>query len=245
MHPCIFVSLHPCILASLLLLFAEPSADDIVRRADRVRTPEGGTALNVEVTVIQNGKVEYVRGFEVFGKGNDKTLVKFTSPKSEVGKALLMLGRDLWIYLPDVSKPVRIPLQERLVGDVANGDLARANFTGDYKAKLVGSETVNDKDCYVLELMAVDDSVTYGKVRYWVSKSDFHPVQADFYTAAGRHLKRGTFEDYQQVLGEQRPMRLVFEDKVKKERKSILEYSNMRRVELADRMFNKNYLGKQ
>ncbi len=40
-------------------------------------------------------------------------------------------------------------------------------------------------------------------------------------------------------------MRLVFEDKVKKERKSILEYSNMRRVESSDRMFNKNYLGRQ
>jgi outer membrane lipoprotein-sorting protein len=227
-----------------LLPSVEPPADEIVRRADRVRTPEGGTALDLKITVLRDGAVEYVRGFEVFGKGNDKTLIRFTAPRSEAGKAMLLLGRDLWIYLPDVSKPVRIPLQERLVGDVSNGDLARANFAGAYRARSDGRETVGGKDCYVLELTALDDAVTYGRVRYWVGQGDFHPVQADFFTAAGRHLKRGFYEDYRSVLDEQRPMRLIFEDRVRRGRRSVLEYRNMRRMELPDRMFNKNYLGR-
>lgn len=220
-------------------------AEEIVRRADRVRMPEGGTAVDLKITVMQDGRVEYVRGFEVLGKNSDRTLVRFTAPASEAGKAMLLLGHDLWMYLPDVSRPVRIPLPERLVGDVANGDLARANFAGDYAAKRVGSETVSGADCHVLELTAVNESVTYGRVRYWVARENFHPVQADFYTAAGRHLKRGFFEDYRPALGEQRPMRLVFEDRVRRERRSILQYSRMRHIDLPDRLFNKNYLGRR
>ena len=48
-----------------------------------------------------------------------------------------MKGHDLWIFLPTVSQPVRLSMSQRLTGQVANGDLARANFAGDYTAKLL------------------------------------------------------------------------------------------------------------
>jgi hypothetical protein len=43
-----------------------------------------------------------------------------------------------------------------LTGIVANGDLARANFAGDYKPRLVRTEEVDGEAMYVLELTAVD-----------------------------------------------------------------------------------------
>ena len=43
---------------------------------------------------------------------------------------MLMRGNDLWVFLPSVSQPVRLSLSQRLTGQVANGDLARANFSG-------------------------------------------------------------------------------------------------------------------
>ena len=39
-------------------------------------------------------------------------------------------------FLSRVSQPVRLSLAQPLVGQVSNGDIARANFAGDYAPKL-------------------------------------------------------------------------------------------------------------
>ena len=43
---------------------------------------------------------------------------------------------------------------------VANGDLARANFSGDYNPSLLRTERLGGEDHHVLELTAVDRGVT-------------------------------------------------------------------------------------
>jgi hypothetical protein len=52
-------------------------------------------------------------------------------PASERGQILLMKGRDLRILLPNVSQRVRLSLAQWLTGQVANSDLARANYAGE------------------------------------------------------------------------------------------------------------------
>ncbi len=68
----------------------------------------------------------------MLSKGNENTIVQVTEPASERGQIMLMKGRDLWVFMPNISQPVRLSLAQRLTGQVANGDLARANFVGDY-----------------------------------------------------------------------------------------------------------------
>jgi hypothetical protein len=47
-------------------------------------------------------------------------------------------------------------LQQRLIGQVAYGDIARINFSGDYEPKLKEIEKIEDKAYYVLGLTAKD-----------------------------------------------------------------------------------------
>ena len=47
-----------------------------------------------------------------------------------------MLGDDMWVYLPDTSRPVRITPLERLSGDASNGDVARTNYAVDYSPSI-------------------------------------------------------------------------------------------------------------
>ena len=95
---------------------------------------------------------------------------------------MLMKGRDLWLFLPSVSQPARISLAQRLTGQVANGDLARPNFGGDYTPKLLRRDTINGENYHVLELTAVDRAVTYHKIIYWVKEANFWPHRAEFYS---------------------------------------------------------------
>src|SRR5258706_15877584 len=155
-------------------------AADIVRDADRFRRPADSFMWKITITSQEAKKAPATDAFEVFVKGNGRSLVKFVAPPRNVGRSLLALGRDLWIYLPDAGKPVRIPFSQRLVGQVANGDVARADYSGDYDAKLLGEETVDGAACHVIDLKARTKDVTYAAVKYWVSRDGRRPVRAEF-----------------------------------------------------------------
>jgi hypothetical protein len=155
-----------------------------------------------------------------------------------------MKDRDLWVFLPNVSQPVRLSLAQRLTGQVANGDLARANFAGDYNPKVLRTDTLDGERYTVLELTAVDRSVTYQRVVYWVRDSTSAPHKAEFYSASNRLLKTCAYEKYDRMLGQLRPTRLVMEDALRGGEQSVLDYSAMKLRDLPDKVFTKDYLKK-
>ena len=218
------------------------SAQDILKYSDVVRFPAEGFEVSVNIRTSEQGKLKEERTFKVLSKGNENTLVMTVEPASERGQILLMKGRDLWIFLPKVSQPVRLSLAQRLVGQVSNGDIARANFSGDYTPTLVGTETVGNDRLYVLDLVAVDRGVTYQRVRYWVKQSSYWPQKAEFYSLSNRLLKTCRYEDFRPLAGKVRPTRLVMVDALRKDEMSTLEYASMKLRELPDRIFTKEYL---
>ena len=222
----------------------EAAARSIVEKADLVRFPSEGFQVDVSITSSQSGQASDARKYRVLSKGNSNTVVMVTEPASEKGQIILMKGRDLWVFMPDVSQPIRIALSQRLTGQVANGDLARANFAADYNPKLLRSETIGADTYHVLELIAVDRSVTYQKVIYWVRQKDHWPFKAEFYSLSNRLLKSCKYENYQTMEGKLRPTRLVMEDAMRSGEQSILEYGSMKLRDLPDKIFTKDYLKK-
>jgi hypothetical protein len=135
-------------------------------------------------------------------------------------------------------------MSQRLTGQVANGDLARANFAGDYNATILRTDTIDGDKYYVLELIGVDRSVTYHKVLYWVRQSDFWPYRAEFYSLSDRLLKTARYENFEMILGKKRPTRLVMTDALRRGEESVLEYTEMKLRDLPDKIFTKDYLKK-
>lgn len=222
----------------------DPVAREIVEKADLVRFPAEGFQVDIDITSLQPGQESELRKYRVLSKGNSNTVVMVTEPASERGQIILMKGRDLWVFMPDVSQPIRIALSQRLTGQVANGDLARANFAADYNPKLLRTETIDKETYNVLELIAVDRGVTYQKVIYWVRQQDHWPYKAEFYSLSNRLLKVCKYENFQTMEGRLRPTRLVMEDALKAGNQSVLEYNSMKLRDLPDKVFTKDYLKK-
>ena len=236
-------------MASGLSLGSSPAEDDqvaltILKKADQIRFPGEGFQVDVAISTTSAGNSEDLRKYRILSKGNENTVVMVTEPASERGQILLMKGRDLWVFLPSVSQPVRLSLAQRLTGQVANGDLARSNFTGDYIPKLVRTEALDGEKYHVLELTAVDRTVTYHRVMYWVNASNFRPHRAEFYSLSNRLLKTCRYENFKTLLGTMRPTRLVMEDALRKGEESVLEYSAMKLRDLPDKIFTKDYLNR-
>lgn len=236
-------ALAPTLLLSRQALAqSDTDARAIVARADEIRFPRESFQTDITVTNFSDGAQGDERRYRVLSRGNENTIVLTISPASERGQALLMRGRDLWVFMPTVSQPVRLSLAQRLTGQVANGDLARANFAGDYEPALSGSEVLDGTECHVLELTAVDRGVTYARVRYWVAQEDSRPLKAEFYAVSGRLLKTCRYEHFRDMAGRVRPTRLVMEDALKAGDYSVLEYEAMALRDLPERMFTREYL---
>ncbi|PWV60681.1 outer membrane lipoprotein-sorting protein [Plasticicumulans acidivorans] len=214
----------------------------MLEAADRVRFPDESFELNVTITSTSADQPTEEREYQVLSKGNENTLVISTAPASERGQILLMRGRDLWVYTPRLSQPVRLPLSQRLTGQVANGDLARANFSGDYNARTLREETIDKKRLVVLELIGIDGGVTYNRVLYWIEKDTQRPFKAEFYALSGRLLKTAFYRGYKMINGVMRPTELLMRDALKKDDQSVLVYSAIKPRELANKLFNKDYL---
>jgi outer membrane lipoprotein-sorting protein len=221
---------------------ADADANALVLKADEVRFPAAGFEASVTIETSGDGDSVNLRKYRVLSKGNENTVVMVTEPAAERGQILLMKGHDLWVFLPSVSQPVRLSLSQRLTGQVANGDLARANFAGDYDAKILRTEEIDGKSVYVLELLARERGVTYHRVVYWVRKDNAWPVKAEFYALSDRLLKSARYEDFQRVAGTMRPMRIVMRDALHADERSTLQYSDMKLRDLPDRIFTKDYL---
>ena len=243
---------HAPIFASLLLLLwanAAPAADapdptDVVAAADTIRFPSEAFQVSVTVTSTTATGSPELHEYQVLQSGHDKSVVRTLKPASEAGQVMLLRGADLWVFLPEVSQPVRLPLSQRLTGQVANGDLARANFAGDYAANFLRDETVEGKQCVVLELTAARSGVTYHRVLYWVEKNSNKPVKAEFYTLSKRLMKTGLYSDFKALGGKIRPTKLTLIDALKKGEQSVLLYSNLKVRAIPEKFFTKDFLRK-
>jgi outer membrane lipoprotein-sorting protein len=236
------IALVASLLAALPALAID--ADAFVAAADAIRFPT--EPFQVEVKVTTTGKSgQGVHAYQVLQKGHDNSVVRTTAPASEKGQVMLLKGADLWVFMPQVSQPVRLPLSQRLTGQVANGDLARANFSGDYKATLIKEEVVAGKKCAQLELTAARKGVTYQRVLYWVEIATKRPVKVEFYTVSKRLMKSGVYQEFKDIGGGViRPARLVLTDALRQGEQSVLQYSGLKKREIPDKVFTKEFLRK-
>jgi len=216
---------------------ATPDAQALLRQSDAVRNGWPSFVVRVKITNFEAGKSDEEDLFEVYQKGTERTYVEFLSPRDK-GRHLLMLGDDMWIYLPDTSRPIRITPLERLSGNASNGDVARTNYAIDYDAVYLRTETEGGAECHVLELSARRKGATYRRILYWLRATDARPVKAEFFLASGKHTKSATFDEYQQVGGRMLLRRLTIYDQIRKNSHSVMEYSGFAPRSLPDRIFH-------
>lgn len=234
-----------CALLAFLLVFALTghtasvpgvNAEALLKRSDTYRNGWPSFITRVKITNYESGKPDEEKLYEVSQKGTDRTYVEFMSPR-EKGRHLLMLGDDMWVYLPDTSRPVRITPLERLSGDASNGDVARTNYAVDYTPVYVRSEKAGNVECQVLELTAKRKGATYQRILYWLRADDARPVRAEFYLTSGKHIKTATFDDYAQVGGKTLLRRFTLYDEIRHNSHSLLEYSATTPRDLPDKLF--------
>lgn len=222
-----------------LALLLAPTAEEIVRRADRAVLGEVAT-YTLRMTVVRPGKSERVVEMKGWRKGDELGLVRYTSPPKERGTAYLRNGSSTWLFLPSAEKVVRVgPKQNFGGGDFTNGDIFRLSLVKDYDPVLVGEEGMLGEGCYKLELKAKDRSVAYDRVVYWVRRDGtFYPVRADYHTLSGKRLKWLQVSRVARLGGRERPTELAMESALETGARTLLQFLGIQDdARIDDRVF--------
>lgn len=240
-------------------LAADIRPDQVLNEVDHVRAPGEDFSFNVslhEESTTGKPIPEYgdepadhpkeapVADFEFKVKVKDsvKSLVTYLAPDSSKGKKLLMVHENMWIYVPGTRNSIRISPQQQLLGQVSNADVARVVFSIDYRADSMKEGTYEEQPVWVLRLEArVIDETPFTHADLTVTKDGYRPLEARFFAPSGKLLKVTHFENYKEVLGAKRPMRLDIRDEVNGEH-AVLQYSNMQIEQTPNMHFNKDYL---
>jgi outer membrane lipoprotein-sorting protein len=230
--------------APAALTSAAPNPIQILKEVDAFRNPFNGFEVDIRLKSFVNDRETDTWDLKISGRDGDKSLVEFVSPAIEKGKYLLMLREVMWIYLPNTSRTLRISPLQRLMGDASNGDVARSNYATDYQATIAGEETLEGEKALILELTAKDGEIAYSRIRLWVRASDNRPIQAEYYGDSGKLLKRAFFRTYANVNGRPVIQEIDIHDAVRPGRRTLMTYSNLHSKEVADKFFNKSYLGR-
>lgn len=218
------------------------SPGDILRKADDARAPDGDFSFFVKIKDYDGSKLLRTNLYKVFCKGELLALIETEAPLRLKGRKILLRSDDLWLYLPSVKRPTRISLQQRLTGEVANGDIARTRFFDDYAAKISGTENWEGKPHYILDLTAKSETVTYRRVQLWVDQKTYQPAKAQFYAISGKLLKTSLYSDFKPALGLPRASKVIIKDALASNKQSHLNYYQYKRENLDESFFTKEAL---
>lgn len=142
------------LLCLVLFLVALPASaidgTQVLQKVDRNLEPESYDAYRKLIDIQPDAsKREYV--LYTLKKGRDKVVALFLSPPSDKGRATLRLGDNMWLYMPDVGRPIRITSLQSVTGSVFNNaDILRIDYSAEYDVETATEE----KDSIVLSLKA-------------------------------------------------------------------------------------------
>jgi len=220
---------------------AAQDANALLKSIDDHLLPESYEAYRKIINEEPNGsKKEFT--FYTIKKGKDKIALLYLAPASEKGRATLRLGENMWLYIPNLNKPVRITSLQSITGGVFNNaDILQLEYSVEYDARFAG-ET---KDEQILELKAKSTVVAYDKLKMWITKERQYIHKVEAYSAAGVLIKTLEFKNEKNYgNGLVRPSTVETFSPFYKGYRSYLIYQKITARTFPDEVFTQNYMGK-
>jgi outer membrane lipoprotein-sorting protein len=227
-------------LTLLITLFLTLNAN-ILEDIDRKLTPVSAQMYKKLINIEPDGTKKEFLLFQA-KKDKDKMVSLFLEPESEKGRATLRLGDNMWLYIPNVGRPLRITSMQSVVGGVFNNaDIMRLDFATEYD--VVKEE--NKGELLVLNLKAKNDTVSYDKLIMNVDKKTKTPLQIECYTSTGMLIKTLFYKKMKDFGdGIVRPSVVETSSELYKGYKSIMVYGKITPKKFADEAFTLENLDK-
>jgi len=227
-------------------------AQAVLAASDAVRNPSRPFSTTVTLLEFRQGKQTDTSVLNVLSKADEssgqfRTLIRIAAPERDLNKLMLKNGNDLWFYDPASQSSIRLSPQQRLLGQVSNGDVVTVNLAKDYKAELLAEEDTVDGEktarrAYKLKLSAAAPDAPYHRVEMWVETGTSRPIKARFFAESGHLLKTAYYRKFQAQLGRDRPTEVVVIDGLAPSWVTVMRYQDFAWTEVPEAWLQRDYL---
>ena len=214
---------------------------ELLKKVDRNLEPESYESYRKLINIEPNGaKKEFV--IYSVKKGRDQTASLFLSPSSDKGRSTLRQGDNMWLYIPNVGKPMRITSLQSVTGGVFNNaDIMRLDYAVEYDVKSVDEQA----DHYLLDLKAKTGDVAYDKLKMKVDKKLILPTEIEAFASSGMLMKTLRFKDIKDFGGGiKRPATIETDSPLYKDYKSVMLYSGLKKKDFPDEVFTQGFMSR-
>ena len=231
------------IIVFLSLLIALPvyaiDGTTLLKQVDRNLSPDSYESYRKLINIEPDGKKKEFTLFTV-KKGIDKVASLFIAPASEKGRSTLRLGDNMWLYIPNVGKPIRITSLQSVVGGVFNNaDILQLDYAAEYDVGKV-EETGGE---YLLYLKAKTKAVAYDRLKIWADKKNVLPTKIECLTEANMLIKTLYFKDVKSFGGGiTRPALIETDSPLYKGYKSVMMFAGIKKRDFKDEVFTLTFM---
>jgi outer membrane lipoprotein-sorting protein len=211
----------------------------LLKQVDRNLNPESYEMYRKLINVEPDGSKKEYTLFSV-KKGQDKIAALFLAPASEKGRSTLRLGDNMWLYIPNVGKPIRITSLQSVVGGVFNNaDILSLDYSAEYNVEKVDE---SGKE-HLLFLKAKTREVAYDRLKMWIDKSKSLPTKIECLTEANMLIKTLYFKDMKDFGGGlTRPSVIETDSPLYKGYKSIMIFARIKKKDFKDEIFTLTFM---
>jgi hypothetical protein len=228
------------LLAGLLTVsvFAE---DNILQKIDKNMAPGSSESYKKLVNIEPDGTTKEFLLYQA-RKGSDKMVSAFLKPESEKGRSTLRVGDNMWLFLPEVGRAIRITSMQSVIGGVFNNsDIMRLDFSAEYD--VVSQKEQGDK--VIVETKAKTDTVAYDKLLMSIDKKTTTPKKIECFSSTGMLIKTLYYKDIKDFgNGIVRPAVMETKSPLYQGYKSVMIYGKITPKQFSDEAFTLENLSK-
>ncbi|GAK60768.1 putative sigma E regulatory protein, MucB/RseB [Candidatus Vecturithrix granuli] len=209
-------------LCLTLLLCAGPvtaqtlTGQEILQKVDANMAVDQAVSMSTMIVHGRSGSRTITS--KSWNKGRDKAFVEYLSPAREKGKKMLKLGDKIWTYTPEPTDRIITISGHLLRQSVMGSDLSYEDVTENdhlvdlYDAEVIAEDEINGQHCYVLQLRAKEQDISYHSRKLWVDSEHWLPLKEERYAKSGKLLKTIEIIEIFQVAERWYPKKMIFKD---------------------------------
>lgn len=187
------------------------SAEELIARMDSLlwsTTSQGRFRMSIETQYWQR-ELE----LDVWMHRPDKTFIRVLSPRKERGIGSLRLGDEMWNYIPNIDRVVKIPpsmmLQPWMGSDLSNDDLVKqSSLVRDYEHVVAEDSAAGGGEIlHIISTPNEDAAVVWGRIESWIQVDSGIPTRQVYYDDIGGRVREIEFSDVSEMDGRTLPTR--------------------------------------
>ncbi|MFA6138405.1 MAG: outer membrane lipoprotein-sorting protein [Sulfurimonas sp.] len=190
------------ILALITILVTAVLADEahaIMKKLDENMRGQN-IYIQMRMRVVSLGHERSMQ-MQSYSQGTKKSFVKVLSPPKDSGITFLSLDNQMWQYVPQIERIIKIPpsmmLQNWMGSNITNDDMVKqSSIVEDYEPRILKKEGT----VVTIELLPKEDAaVVWGKIITNIDTSTYTSNKDIFYDEEGKEVRIFLYEKVKKI----------------------------------------------